>query len=89
MGTMATKKIGHFDICRALAAADKNIQIAPLENITSLRKVKAGTQVTIGVPGDLVKAIGLQNKYVGGLLLIDREEYLSMKAELEKSDNGN
>ncbi len=79
---------GHFDICKAMALANKDIRIAPLENVTNLRKVKAGTQVTIGIAGDLVAAIGLHNKYVGGLLLINRDEYFAMKRELEDKEEG-
>jgi len=76
-------KVGHFDICKVMAAENLDIQIAPLENVTNLRKVKAGTQVTIGVGGDVVAAIGLENKYVGGLLLCNREQYFAIKERLE------
>lgn len=76
-------KIGHFDICKAMALGNMNIVMAPLDNVTDIRKVKAGTNVTIGIAGDYVAAIGLQNKYVGGLLLCDREQYFSTKAQLE------
>ena len=43
-----------------------------------------GTAVTIGTPGNVVAAIGLENRYVGGLLLIDREQYFAMKERLER-----
>jgi hypothetical protein len=77
------RKIGHFDICKAMAMEGLDIRIAPLENVINLRKVKAGTQVTIGVEGDVVAAIGIENKFVGGLLLMDREQYFSTKKRLE------
>lgn len=79
-------KIGHFDICKQMAIENLDIQMAPLDNVTDLRKVKAGTNVTIGVGGDMVAAIGLEHKYVGGLLLINREQYFAMKAKLEASE---
>ena len=75
--------IGHFDICKAMALAELDIQLAPLSQVTDLRKVKAGTNVTIGVAGDMVAAIALENKYIGGLLLINREQYYAMKTQLE------
>lgn len=77
------KTIGHFDICKAMALEGLDIRIAPMDNVLNLRKVKAGTQVTIGVEGDLVAAIGVENKFVGGLLLMDREQYFSVKKRLE------
>jgi hypothetical protein len=76
-------EVSHFEICKAMADADLGIQIAPLENITDLRKVRAGTKVTIGVPGDVVAAIGIERRYVGGLLLIDREQYAATKKKME------
>lgn len=79
-------KVGHFDICKAMSQRGMDIQIAPLENVTNLRKVKAGTQVTIGVAGDMVAAIGLEGNYVGGLLLCNREQYFALKAILESED---
>jgi hypothetical protein len=60
-----------------------DIQMAPLDQVRNLRKVKAGTDVTIGVAGDVVAAIGLEQKYIGGLLLANKEEYFQIKAELE------
>ena len=79
-----SEKIGHFDICKAMSNEGLDIQIAPLDNVTNLRKVKAGTQVTIGVAGDVVAAIGLEGKYVGGLLLCNREQYFATKERLER-----
>lgn len=79
-----SKQIGHFDICKEMAIRNMEIEVAPLDNISNLRKVKAGTQVTIGVAGDKVAAIGLEQRYIGGLMLINREQYFAIKAELER-----
>lgn len=78
-------KVGHFDICKAMTEENLDIRISPLDNVINLRKVKAGTQVTIGVDGDVVAAIGIEDKFVGGLLLIDREQYFATKQRLESS----
>lgn len=81
------KKIGHFAICQAIAEAHGDIRFSDInENLVSVRKVKAGTQVTIGVAGDLVAALGITNKFVGGLLLIDRQEYFATKKRLEADE---
>lgn len=76
-------EVGHFDICKRMAKENMDISLAPLGNITDLRKVKAGTNITIGVAGDLVAAIGLHHKYGGGLLLCNAEQYFAVKAQLE------
>ncbi len=77
------KNIEHFDICKAMAAEGLDIKLSLLDNVTNLRKRKYGTDVTIGIAGDLVAAIGLENKYVGGLLLCNREQYFATEAKLK------
>ena len=61
---------------------DKAITMAPLGNVTHLKKVRAGTNVTIGVAGDVVGAI-YEGKYVGGLILCDKKRFDEVKAEME------
>lgn len=78
-------KVTNFQVLDAMAAANKDIRLAPLGNIVNLRKVKAGTQVTIGVEGDLVAAIGIHGRFVGGLILADKAEFDATKAELERA----
>lgn len=76
-------KIGTFDVCKAMALENQDIRMVPLSNVTDLRKVKAGTNVTIGVQGDLVAAIGLEGRFVGGLLLADRAQFIATEARLK------
>jgi hypothetical protein len=85
---MPQSKPGHFEICREMAKRGMDIRMSLLENVTNVRYSKRtkGTAVTIGVDGNLVAAIGLDNKFVGGLLLCDREQYFAVAAELEKQD---
>ena len=73
-----------FDIMRVMSDRDMNIQIAPLGNVVNLKKVKAGTEVTIGVAGDMVGSIYL-GKFVGGLFLCDKEQYRQIEAELQSA----
>lgn len=79
-------KVGHFDICRAMARGNKDIRMSLLENVTNLSysKLTKGTTVTIGIDGNLVGAI-FNNQFVGGLILCDREQYFAMAKELEQS----
>jgi hypothetical protein len=74
--------VNNFDVMKEMGARNGGIQLAPLSNIVSVRKVKAGTQVTIGVGGDLVASIGF-GKFCGGLILCDKEEFEALKAEME------
>jgi hypothetical protein len=57
------------------------LKLAPLGNVLHLQKVKAGTKVTIGVEGDAVSAIAL-GKYVGGLILCDKEQFEATKERM-------
>jgi hypothetical protein len=74
---------GHFDICREMAKRGMDIRMSLLENVTNLSYSKRtkGTTVSIGIDGNLVGAI-FNNKFVGGLLLCDREQYFAIKKEL-------
>jgi hypothetical protein len=80
------KEVGHFDILKRMSEENLDIRLAPLENVTYLRKVKAGTQVTIGVAGNVVHAIGVEGKFVGGLILADKEQYFETKKRMEKEE---
>lgn len=87
---LGVKKPGHFDICKEMAARSMDIRMSLLENVTDLKYSERtkGTKVTIGIDGNLVGAIGLENKFVGGLLLCDREQYFAISKELEDKANG-
>jgi len=77
-------RINPFNVfSRMVERDDKALTMAALGNITELRKVKAGTNVTIGVAGDVVGAI-YNGKYVGGLILCDKKRFDVVKAELER-----
>ena len=76
--------VGHFDICKEMARRGMDIRMSLLENVTNLRYSKhtKGTTISIGIDGNLVADIGLKNKFVGGLLLCDREQYFAVQEEL-------
>jgi hypothetical protein len=73
-------------VLRMIDTNDKGIELAPLDNITNLRAVRAGTNVTIGVSGDRVGSI-YRGDYLGGLLLINRERFNAVLAEMEAEAN--
>lgn len=77
------KLVNNFDVLKRMGEKGLDIRLAPLGNITNLRKVKAGTQVTMGIEGNLVAALGIDNKFVGGLILADREQFDRVKMEIE------
>ena len=79
-------EVGHFDICKEMAKRGMDIRMSLLENVTNLRysNRNKGTTVSIGVDGKVVTPI-FQGKFVGGLLLCDKEQYFSVKRELEET----
>lgn len=82
IGIPAPGKISAFDVLKIMCARNLNIQLAPMENIAELKKVRAGTEVTIGVAGDMVGAI-FKGKFLGGLILADKDQFDEIKRELE------
>lgn len=74
--------INSFDVLKEMGNRNMNVQLAPLGNITHMRKVKAGTQITIGFAGDVITPIML-GEMVGGLVLADKTEFNRVKVEME------
>lgn len=74
--------VNNFDVLKEMGKRSMNIQLAPLGNITNMRMVKAGTQITIGVAGNVIGSITL-GEFVGGLILADKAQFEQIKAELE------
>lgn len=80
-------KVGTFDVLKVMCERNMDIRLSTLENVTNLRKVKRGTQITIGFYGDVVAAIA-NGKFVGGLLLADNEQFRAVQEELEEIPDG-
>lgn len=76
--------VNNFDVLKLMGERNMDVRLAPLDNILNLKKVRAGTQVTIGVEGDVVAALGLEGKFVGGLILADKQQFDAIKAELAR-----
>ncbi len=75
-------KVSGFDVMKEMSRRNMDIRLSTLDNISEVCKVKAGTKITIGFYGDVVGAIAT-NKFVGGLLLADKEQFESVRKELE------
>lgn len=76
--------INNFEVLKVMGERNLDVRLAPLGNIVSLNKVRAGTNVTIGVPGDLVGALAVEDLFVGGLILANRKQFEEVRRELEK-----
>lgn len=78
-------KVGHFDILKVMCERNLDIRLSTLDNITNMRLThkKKDTDITIGFFGDVLNGI-LKGKFIGGLLLCDKEQYFKIKEELER-----
>ena len=72
----------NFDVMKAMANANRDIRLAPLTNILRAQYTKKGTQITIGVEGNVVAAI-MRGDFCGGLILADKVQFRETKRELE------
>jgi hypothetical protein len=81
--TMATTEVSAFEVFLRMAETnDKALRLAPLANILNMKVVKAGTQVTIGVEGNVLARI-MSGEFCGGLLLCETKRFDELKAEME------
>ncbi len=78
-------KVSNFDVMKRMSAEDLDIRLAPPENIVSVTKVKAGTNLTIGVCGDQVGAIA-NGDLIVCLLLFDRKQFNETKKKIEEGE---
>lgn len=82
------RTVGPFTIMKALVDEDnQGIQLAALsENLVrATYNQKRGTEVTIGVAGNVVAKL-MNNGLRGGLILMDTNAYEKKKKELESTD---
>lgn len=80
-----SEQISAMDVLKRMVDTnDPKIELSALgTNLVGLKKVKAGTEVTIGVSGDRVGSI-YNGKYVGGLILADKARFDEVRAEMLK-----
>jgi hypothetical protein len=82
MANTPPKKVGNFDVLKEMCARNMDVRLSTLDNVREARKVKGGSQIKIGIVGDVVTGIAL-GKFVGGLLIADKEQFNQVKRELE------
>lgn len=77
------KDVSPFEVfLRMTKEDDQSLKLAPLNNILRAQATKAGTQVTIGVAGNICGQI-LNGDFVGGLILCDKTRFRELKAQME------
>ena len=81
------KKVSMIDVLKRMADEDDEaLMLFPLSNLVRAKKVRAGTDVTIGV-GPEVSIFNIMNgKYIGSLFLIDKEKALEWQKKMEGED---
>lgn len=78
------EKINDFDIFKRMAETDnKAFQLLPLGNIKRTELRKDHTEIVIGGPRELSFDFLNGRRFVGGLFLIDREEFLKIEKEMQ------
>lgn len=80
---MAKKTVSDFDVMKAISERNLDIRMAGISNIIRITKNKKGFKVEIGVDEETGMSL-VGNKYVGGLYLMDREQYKKLKSEMEE-----
>lgn len=77
-----TARVNNFDVLKQMATDNLDIRMSPGGNIINMKKVKAGTEITIGVEGNVVTPI-LVGDLVGCMLLYNKKQFDEIKAKLE------
>ena len=73
----------NFEVLWQMAVRDKDIRLAPLDNIIALDKKKGRCIVTIGVDEATLMDL-LANKMVGGFIAADKKQFDALKKELSE-----
>lgn len=73
-------KVNNFDVLKQMAADNKDIRLGT--DVVQLKKVKAGTEVTVGIGGDVVGSV-----YAGDLnvclILFNKKQFDDLKSQME------
>ena len=80
---LAAKTVNNFDVLKRMGAENKDIRMSPSSNFLRMQTVKAGTQITVGVQGDVVGAL-YSGELVGCLLLFNKKQFDELKKKMEE-----
>lgn len=75
-------KINNLDVLKRMGELNRDIRLAPLGNLIRAKATKVGTEITIGVAGNVCNGLAL-GQYVGGLILADKQDFEKTKAEMD------
>jgi len=78
-----TRKVGTFDVLKAMSNRGMDVRLSTLDNITDLELRKGNSFIRIGCSGDVVTGIS-KGKFIGGFLIADKDQWNQIKAELER-----
>ena len=73
----------NFDVLKKMREDNLDIRLATSENLLRMNKVKAGTQLTFGVSGDVLNAL-YRNELHCCLLIWNKTQFAETKAKLEQ-----
>jgi hypothetical protein len=77
------KEVSNFDVLKKMSADNLDIRLATSENLLKMDKVKAGTQLTFGVSGDVLGGI-YSNQLHCCLLIWDKKQFDATRAAMRK-----
>lgn len=74
------KTVNNFDVLKHMCADNLDIRLGT--DVVNMLRVKAGTQITMGIGGDQVASI-YTGQTVACLILYNKEQFEAMKKKLE------
>ena len=75
-------EVSNFDVLKRMSKDNLDIRLSTSENLLDMKKVKAGTQLTFGVSGDVLNPL-FRNDLHCCLLIWDKKQFAATKKELE------
>ena len=79
--------VNNFDILKRMSAENKDIRLADSGSIIGMQMTKAGTQITIGVQGNVIARI-LHNELAVCCLVFDRKQFAEIKGQMAMEAEG-
>jgi len=72
--------VNNFDVLKRMAAENKDIRLGV--DVLNMKKVKAGTQLTMGIAGDVITPIFL-GELNCCLVIFNKKQFDELKAAME------
>jgi hypothetical protein len=81
-GKAGSVRVNNFDVLKRMADEDKKIQLCTTITQMNYSAKKGGTEVSVGVPGNVCFEVQ-SGRMVGFLLLYDVAQFNELKAAME------